>query len=110
MKTIFDQHNIKVIRMGLQPSEELAEKVVAGPYHPAFGELVMSRTLFKKSRKILREIERGSQKSLSIAAADESAFRGPNNVSMKRLTTLGLLDGVELVLDKKQPRNSVSVY
>ena len=107
MKTIFDSYNIRVVRMGLQPSEELADKVVAGPYHPAFGELVLSRLLYKKTRKALRG--KIQVKSLAVAAADESVFRGPNNVSMIKLAALGLLDGVELVFDKEQVRNSVLV-
>ncbi len=110
LKTLFDQHGIKVVRMGLQPSEELASKVVAGPYHPSFGELVISRALFKKSRKVLRKTIAARGKCLSIAAADESAFRGPNNVSMKRLAALGMLNGVELIFDKEQARNTVLVY
>ena len=110
MKTIFDQHNIKVVRMGLQTSEELADKVVAGPYHPAFGELVMARIIFNKSRKVLGAKYKKQKKHLSIAAADESVFRGPDNVSMKRLAALGLLHGIELVFDKEQPRNTVWVY
>jgi histone acetyltransferase (RNA polymerase elongator complex component) len=93
MKDVFDQHDIKVVRMGLQPSEELAEKVVAGPYHPAFGELVISRVLFKQSRKLLHLKRQTGKKYLSIAAADESAFRGQNNVNVKRLADLGLLVG-----------------
>ena len=109
MKTIFAAYNIKVVRMGLQPSEEFAEKVVAGPYHPAFGELVISRSLFKKARKILQEKIHLQEKHLSIAAADESAFRGQNNVNMKRLATLGLLQNVELAFDKDQDRNSVFI-
>ena len=42
LKLIFAEHNIPVIRVGLQPTEELSVSgtVVAGPYHPAFGELV----------------------------------------------------------------------
>ncbi len=38
------RQNIEVIRMGLHASEELDEgtTVVAGPYHPAFGEIVES--------------------------------------------------------------------
>ena len=107
MKTIFDEHHIRVVRMGLQPSQELERKVVAGPYHPAFGEQVISRTLFKKARKLLRQTMQNGKKCLSISAADESAFRGPKNINMKRLAALGLLDGIELVLDKDQPRNSV---
>jgi histone acetyltransferase (RNA polymerase elongator complex component) len=110
MKTFFDRHGIRVVRMGLQPSKELEDKVVAGPYHPAFGELVISRALFRKCRKVLRGTNKGGGKRLFIAAADESAFRGPDNVSMKRLADLGLLDGVALVFDKEQPRNTVSVY
>ena len=53
---------------------------------------------------------RNGEKCLSIAAADESALRGPNNVSMKRLASLGLLDEVELIFDEDQARNSVIVY
>ena len=110
MKALFDEHGIKVVRMGLQPSEELAQKVVAGPYHPSFGELVMSRDLFKKTRRFLREKGSVQHKRLSIAATDESVFRGPDNISMKRLSALGLLDGVTLIFDKEQARNSVSVF
>lgn len=42
--TRFIRHNIPVIRMGLQPTEDLntANGVAAGPFHPAFGERVYS--------------------------------------------------------------------
>jgi histone acetyltransferase (RNA polymerase elongator complex component) len=42
LKQLFDNNNIPVIRLGLQASEELSQPgvVVAGPYHPAFGEMV----------------------------------------------------------------------
>lgn len=109
MKEVFDQHNIRVVRIGLQSSEELADRVVAGPYHAAFGELVMARMLFKQCRKALRAALKVPIQRVSIAAADESVFRGPDNVSLKRLTALGLLDGVELVFDKTQARNTVVV-
>jgi histone acetyltransferase (RNA polymerase elongator complex component) len=110
VKRIFAQHDIKVVRMGLQPSQELENKVLAGPYHPAFGELVISRDLFMQARQLLRTAEKSRIKHLSVAAADESAFRGPDNVNIRRLTVLGLFAGVELVFDKKQPRSTVLVY
>ena len=43
---LFNQKNIQVIRVGLQNTEEITDpknkdsEVVAGPYHPAFGQLV----------------------------------------------------------------------
>jgi histone acetyltransferase (RNA polymerase elongator complex component) len=110
MKNIFDEHGIKVVRIGLQPSAELAERVVAGPYHPAFGELVLARNIFKKTRKLLHEKEGLQKKSLHIAKADESVFRGPNNAAIKRLTKLGLMKNVELVFDKNLARNTVGLF
>ncbi len=48
MAMIFQQENINIIRMGIQPSEELqqGDTVIAGPYHSAFGELV-EQAVFK---------------------------------------------------------------
>ena len=44
MKLAFEQQGIEVIRTGLQSSPELDAPgtVLAGPYHPAFGEMVES--------------------------------------------------------------------
>ncbi|MGW8161499.1 MAG: elongator complex protein 3, partial [Desulfobulbales bacterium] len=110
VKTIFDQHDIRVVRMGLQPSEELAAQVVSGPYHPSFGELVIARNLFKKSREALRRTGLDGPKRLVVATLDESAFRGPHNVNMKRLAALNLLKNTEVVFIADQPRNSVQVH
>jgi len=110
MKDILAQHGIRVVRMGLQPSRELEDKVVGGPYHPAFGELVVSRALFRQARKVLRQNKKGGIKGLTVAAADQSAFRGPDNVNMKRLNGLGLLDGIEVIFKREQARNTIIVY
>lgn len=40
----FNKHDIPVIRIGLQPTDELSDgAVIAGPYHPAFRQLVESK-------------------------------------------------------------------
>ncbi|MBC8488433.1 MAG: radical SAM protein [Bacteroidetes bacterium] len=41
---IFEKANVKVIRLGLHPSEGLlsGEELVAGPFHPSFRELVLT--------------------------------------------------------------------
>jgi histone acetyltransferase (RNA polymerase elongator complex component) len=110
MKRIFVQHDIKVVRMGLQPSQELEARVLAGPYHPAFGELVNSRGLFLQARQLLRSAGKRRINRVSVSAADESAFRGPDNVNIRRLNALGLLHGVELIFDREQPRSNILAY
>jgi histone acetyltransferase (RNA polymerase elongator complex component) len=107
MKGIFEQSGVVVARIGLQPASSLEEGLVAGPYHPAFGELVLSRLLFNQVRRVLAGDPDRKQKRLVIAGADQSVFRGKGNCNIRRLTALGLLAEVEIVFDKQQPRQTV---
>ena len=55
LKEIFDSAGIKIIRMGLQTTEEISRdgEVVAGPFHEAIGELAKSNIFLKKLYKLL---------------------------------------------------------
>jgi len=52
----FERAGIDVIRIGLQPTEELERPgtVIAGPYHPAFRQMVESSILLDAMRSALR--------------------------------------------------------
>lgn len=110
LKNIFSEHNIPVIRMGLQASGSLEENILAGPYHPAFGEMVLGRIFFTRIRKLLHNRQKDAAHRLVLAATDESLFRGKGNCSRQRLQQLGLLDRVEVVFDQEQPRHSVRLH
>lgn len=109
MKKYFDSHGIRVVRMGLQASRELEKSLVAGPYHPAFGELVNARILFNTTRKILRTAAGITPVTLSICERDVSIFRGVNSSNIKRLRELGLMNRFVLVTDKNQPRFTLKI-
>lgn len=51
----FYDNNIKVIRLGLHSGGNVEEGFVAGPYHPAFGELCESGIYLKIARELLCE-------------------------------------------------------
>jgi histone acetyltransferase (RNA polymerase elongator complex component) len=53
---LYENSGIKVLRIGLQSTDQIREggEVLAGPVHPAFGELVYSRIWLKR---IINEIE-----------------------------------------------------
>lgn len=70
---LFLRSDIPVLRIGLQPSEELAQSVVAGPYHPALGELVKSRVYRNRAQALLETVKPGSDAVLAVA---------PNRVSL----------------------------
>ena len=105
--SIFKAQGIPVVRMGLQPSPSLEETMLAGPYHPAFGELVLSRLFFNRVRAALAARAPHQSHRLSLSKADESIYRGKGNGNVKRLAALGLLGGVETVFSAGQPRQSV---
>ena len=81
------QAGIKVIRIGLQPDEELcaAGNIVAGPFHPAMGELVKSRVLRNHFTPMLQELVEGGARGVIFHCPRryESKLRGLKNSNMQ---------------------------
>ena len=57
LKAWFNEHNIEVIRTGLQSTEELdsGNSLVAGPYEPAMGELVVNEQYKQSIERCINE-------------------------------------------------------
>ena len=87
-RNIFRGQGVRVIRMGLQHSQELEEKLLAGPYHPSFGECVIARDWYLKARAMLATAPEGAEVTVQLAASDYSAFVGPAKSNLNRLCTL----------------------
>lgn len=49
--SIFFENNVKVLRIGLQNSEELKENAIGGFYHEALGEKVYSRVIRRSAQR-----------------------------------------------------------
>ncbi|HSR04842.1 MAG TPA: radical SAM protein [Proteiniclasticum sp.] len=76
----YEDHGIKVIRIGLQPTEEISDKadVIAGPFHPAIRELAESFLLVKRmeeaeGQKV--EVEIGEKDLSKLYAGGKRYFR-----------------------------------
>ncbi|MBW6480366.1 MAG: radical SAM protein [Bacteroidales bacterium] len=54
---LFQAAGVKVLRMGLHPSESFYEggSLIAGPFHPAFGEMAMTRVWYYRLNDIVPE-------------------------------------------------------
>lgn len=77
--------SIPVLRIGLQPSQRLAEAVVAGPYHPALGELCRAVWL---ARAIASELAFGSLRpnlELSVPGELASLILGHGKLGLSHL-------------------------
>lgn len=82
--SIYKENNVKVIRVGLHPSEILLDSIVAGPWHPSFRELVEGRFLYNKVSKLLDKDHKGAIK-ISISPQDETYLRGEKNKNYNNL-------------------------
>lgn len=57
LKVLLDDKQIPIIRMGLQATENLnSSNILAGPYHPAFGELVQAEIFYLGITKFLEKV------------------------------------------------------
>lgn len=107
VKKRFDGAAIPLVRMGLQPSRELEQALVAGPYHPAFGELVLARQMFRRTRQTLAAVPFSEPVDLCINPRDQSIFNGPGGANLARLRQLGLAGRFRLRFDPDQPRQTL---
>jgi histone acetyltransferase (RNA polymerase elongator complex component) len=85
---LFRAHSIPVIRMGLQPTNDLAAKgaVLAGPWHPAFGHLVLCAAFLTAARCELQESGRtGGEMVLHVHPKNISRMRGMRNANCELL-------------------------
>lgn len=110
MVKIFRENLIDVIRVGLQPTKELEESIVAGPYHPSFGELVESHLFFEKAKSFLRNRNFFEKRVVfTLSSKDESAFRGQKNKNIKRLQGLFPQLKIEIQKNDNLSRRSLTV-
>ena len=80
---LFEEAAIPVIRLGLNPSEELSGgAAVAGAYHPALGELVQSRLFRDRAEALLAGTEPGSRVILGVNAHDLSRMIGQHRANL----------------------------
>ena len=78
----FTERKITVIRMGLLQTEP--ETVVAGPMHPAFGELVLSRIFYHKLMPKLENLK-GKEVEILVHPKDVSALLGQNRENIEAI-------------------------
>ena len=105
----FTAAGIIVIRMGLQPDEELCTpgNIVAGPFHPAFGELVKILVLRRRLTPQIEALLSSGRRKIKILVPKnmESKLRGQQNANIKYWQALGAeltvvkTDGAEIKLE-----------
>lgn len=115
MFLLFQKENIKVIRMGLYPGEELRRDgvVLAGPFHSSFGELVEQR-IFKQQAMTAITLHREkyglhSDINLSVNFRDISKMTGRQKNNLYALKQELGLQQIHLTSCHNSNRNWIGV-
>lgn len=104
----FEGAGIKVIRIGLQPSRELEEALVAGPYHPSFGELVRAELYYDKVKSAL-ETQKEGKVLLRVNPKDLSLLKGYGGAKWKQLKKAFSTLELSIQSDPRLERGEVEV-
>lgn len=84
---MFETADIPVIRLGLNPTDELSGGAAAGgAYHPALGELVRARIMLERARDLMRDTPPGSRVIIHVAPSRVSQMIGQHRSNIKVLT------------------------
>lgn len=85
---LFEENDVRVIRVGLHDSESLKQNRLAGAYHPAFRELCESRLMLDQAIVLLKNKEPGSY-TLRVAPKSRSKMTGNKKSNLNALKELG---------------------
>ncbi len=108
----FEQAGIDVIRIGLQPTEELEKPgtILAGPYHPAFRQLVESAILLDRMKTLLANSTRSSTDvTFLVHPHDVSDAIGQKRANLKLLKEQFTLNVIRIRSDQSVPRRTVKL-
>jgi histone acetyltransferase (RNA polymerase elongator complex component) len=107
----FQQAHIPVIRIGLQPTAALSRNIAAGPYHPAFRQLVESVLLYEQAADLLAQFphEGGISPTFLVSPQDISTFYGQRRHNIQRLRKAFDLQEIRVRPDSRQERGHVSL-
>lgn len=84
----FYKNNIKVIRLGLHSGGNVEEGYLAGPYHPAFGELCESGVYLNIAKEKLQGFEKG-EFTIFVNSREISKMTGQKGSNKEKLLKEG---------------------
>ncbi len=113
---LFAEHQIPVIRLGLQNTEQISLEgdVLAGPFHPALRELVEAAWARERVEELLRQVgwhpnNCPAQLSLEVAPQDISITRGQHNSNSCYFRQVWGIRNLKITGNPELPRRTINL-
>jgi len=102
-----ERSSIPMARIGLQPTKELERDFLAGPFHPAFRQLVDSEIFFDMATSLLKLFKDELEPVFFCHATEISNMRGQRNRNIMRLREKFQLKNISIQGCENVPRGSL---
>lgn len=89
---------INIAKVGLHSDIE-SQNIIAGPFHPTFGELVRANILMQKI------VKRYSNQTIMISTNDISLFKGFKGEMIKKIKAKLKIKNLPIIIDENLPPN-----
>ena len=107
MVEIFEEAEVAIARLGLQPGQDIPVRAVAGPLHPNLRQLVEVRRFYARMAHELSLVPRGSTVELQVNPRDLSWAKGTANANVRALRAACALAALRICPDESIPRGDV---
>jgi histone acetyltransferase (RNA polymerase elongator complex component) len=104
-----EKASIPVARVGLQPTNDLEENFLAGPYHPALRQLVDSAIFFDMAQHLLQISPNRYQAIFICSPKEVSNLKGHRNENILKLREKFKLSEILIHERKELPRGCLSI-
>jgi len=102
-----EKASIPIARIGLQPTKELEENLLAGPFHPALHQLVESALFYDMAEVLLQKYLDGARAVLICHPKDLSNLKGQKNTNLITLKERFGLQDLRIEENKEVRRGSL---
>ena len=105
----FSRQSIRIARMGLQSSGSpgIADQIVAGPYHPAFGHLVHCELFYDMALQLVSSRSDPLDLTLEVHPRSVSRLQGMRNENLERLRGDSTTGNVQILFDPQVPTDGL---
>ena len=109
MMDALEAAGIPIIRVGLQPGQDIPVQAVAGPYHPNLRGEVETRRFRRRMIAALRDEVLGEEAVVRVHPKDMGWAKGTSNTNARALRTRLGLSALHIVADPDVARGTVAV-
>jgi histone acetyltransferase (RNA polymerase elongator complex component) len=103
------ESNTPVIRVGIQPGQDIPVRAHVGPYHPNLRGEVESQRFGSRLIKAMSKVKEGDHVTIQVNEKDVTWLKGTSNINIKRCQRLYRPSKIQVETNSDTMRGSINI-